>query len=80
MLFRFSLTDRNGESFSYDENLTSMLSARLNILWTFKRRPRVKSITLHRHLDNDSCGRIEFVGTFLYDGNKVVKLERKEAI
>lgn len=57
-----------------------MLSARLSILWAFKKCPRVKSITLHRHLDQDSCGPIEFVGSFIYDGTNVVKLDSKKAI
>lgn len=40
----------------------------------------IKSVTLHKHLSNDSCCPIQFLGAFILDGTKVINQETKVAL
>lgn len=80
MLFRFSFEKFVGESRVYDEEFESLSAALDFIKWQFEHWLNLKAVTLHRHLDRNSCGTIEFVGTYICDRNRVINIQSKVAI
>lgn len=80
MLFRFSVKKTNGWLDVYDEPFRDQSDALKRVIEWCKYTFRVESVTLHRHLDSNSCGPIQLIGTFVCDGTKVINRETKEAI
>lgn len=80
MLFRFSISHASGLYSCYDRNLDGLNDAKAWACYLLQRWSYVQSVTLHQHLTDDDCGPIQFIGTFILDGTKVINRETKVAI
>lgn len=80
MFFRVTISKVGEETLVFDLNLPNEAQAKRYAKWTLRRDPLILSLTMHRHLDHDSCGKIEFIGTFVYDGTKVFNRDTKEIL
>jgi hypothetical protein len=80
MLFRFSISHVSGLYSCYDRNLDSLADAKAWVQLLLQSWGYIQSVTLHKHLTDDSCDQIQFIGTFILDGTKVINRDTKEAI
>lgn len=80
MLFRFSISHVSGLYSWYDRNLNSLADAKAWVQLLLQSWGYIQSVTLHKHLTDDYRGPIQFIGTFILDGTKVINRDTKQAI
>lgn len=80
MLFRFSVSHSLDGSYVYDLQCPDETSALRYVKFLLRGQRLINSITVHRYLSNDSCGRIEFIGTFIEKDGLVYNRETKQAL
>lgn len=80
MLFRFSILHASGINSCYNRNLNSLNDAKAWAGYLLQRWGYVQSVTLHQYLTDDTCGPIQFIGTYILDGARVINRETKQAL
>lgn len=80
MFFRFTFSHVSGHTACHDRNFNCLDDAKAWVRYCFQAWSYIQSITLHQYLTDDSCDTIQFIGTFILDGDKVINRETKEAI
>ncbi len=80
MLFRFSISHVSGLYSSYDRYLNSLADAKAWVKYLLQTWGYIQSVTLYVLLEIDSCDPIQFIGTYILDGTKVINRDTKEAI
>lgn len=80
MLFRFSFSHVSGNSSCYDRNFNCLDDAKAWVRYCLQTWGYIQSVTLHQYLTEDSCGPIQFIGTFILDGVKVINRDSKQAL
>lgn len=80
MLFRFSFLKVDGSIFSRDLEFKYLDGAKAYVRSYLFKWSSLESITLHQYLTDDSCGPIQFIGTFILEDGLCVNRETKEPI
>ena len=80
MVFKFSISHVSGLYSCYDRTLDSLADAKAWVQLLLQSWGYIQSVTLHQYLTDDSCGPIQFIGTFILDSGKVINRETKKAI
>lgn len=80
MLFTFSISHASGLYSCYYRNLDGLNDAIAWVKLLLQSWGYIQSVTLHQYLTDDSCGQIQFIGSFILDGTKVINRETKVAI
>ena len=80
MLFRFSFTKGSGESSYYDREFDRLADAKVFINFMMLSFGDIDSVTLHQYLTDDSCGPIKFIGSYIFDGTRVINRDTKVVI